>query len=65
MGAWIMPVFVALSTFGGLSVHIMTSSRLLFVGAREGQMPAMLSTISSRRLTPTPALAFLVRTTIP
>ena len=26
---WIMPVFVAMSAFGGLSVHIMTSSRLV------------------------------------
>ncbi|ODN00877.1 Large neutral amino acids transporter small subunit 2 [Orchesella cincta] len=57
--SWIMPCFVALSTFGGLSVHIMTSSRLLFVGARQGHFPQMLSTINSKRLTPAPALAFL------
>jgi len=25
--SWIMPIMVALSIFGGLSVHIMTSSR--------------------------------------
>lgn len=26
-GSWVMPLLVALSAFGGLSVHIMTSSR--------------------------------------
>lgn len=57
--AWVMPFFVALSTFGGLSVHIMTSSRLLFVGAREGHFPQMLSTVSRTRNTPAPALTFL------
>ena len=25
--SWVMPLFVAFSAFGGLSVHIMTSSR--------------------------------------
>ncbi|XP_071444502.1 large neutral amino acids transporter small subunit 1 [Hetaerina americana] len=57
--SWIMPLFVAMSAFGGLSVHIMTSSRLCFVGARQGQFPAMLSFINVNRLTPTPSLVFL------
>ncbi|KAF7994784.1 hypothetical protein HCN44_004256 [Aphidius gifuensis] len=56
--SWIMPVLVAASAFGGLSVHIMTSSRMCFVGARNGHFPAMLSHISVDKLTPTPALVF-------
>ena len=27
---WVMPIAVAMSAFGGLSVHIMTSSRFLY-----------------------------------
>ncbi|XP_025265107.1 large neutral amino acids transporter small subunit 1 isoform X1 [Camponotus floridanus] len=57
--AWIIPVMVAVSAFGGLSVHIMTSSRMCFVGARNGHFPSMLSHINMSRLTPTPALIFL------
>ncbi|XP_053974275.1 Y+L amino acid transporter 2 [Hylaeus anthracinus] len=59
MVAWIIPVMVAISAFGGLSVHIMTSSRMCFVGARNGHFPSMLSHINISRFTPTPALVFL------
>ncbi|KAK0082961.1 hypothetical protein PV325_009586 [Microctonus aethiopoides] len=57
--SWIMPVLVAISAFGGLSVHIMTSSRMCFVGARNGHFPVMLSHINISRFSPTPALVFL------
>lgn len=59
--AWIIPVMVAISAFGGLSVHIMTSSRMLFVGARNGHFPHMLSHLNVTRLTPMASLVFLVR----
>ncbi|EFN86936.1 Y+L amino acid transporter 2 isoform X1 [Harpegnathos saltator] len=57
--AWTISVMVAVSAFGGLSVHIMTSSRMCFVGARNGNFPSMLSHINMSRLSPTPALVFL------
>jgi len=57
--AWIMPIMVALSAFGGLCVHIMTSSRMCFVGARYGHFPTFLSYINVDRYTPTPSLVFL------
>ncbi|XP_075231240.1 solute carrier family 7 member genderblind [Lycorma delicatula] len=57
--AWIMPLMVAMSALGGLSVHIMTSSRMCFVGARYGHFPTMLSHININRFTPTPSLVFL------
>ncbi|CAL4100462.1 unnamed protein product, partial [Meganyctiphanes norvegica] len=57
--SWIMPLLVALSALGGLSVHIMTSSRLCFVGARQGHFPKSLSLINQQCNTPMPALVFL------
>lgn len=59
--AWTVPVMVAISAFGGLSVHVMTSSRMLFVGARNGHFPTFLSHLDIKHLTPLPALVFLVR----
>ena len=42
MLAPIMPALIAICALGGLSVHIMTSSRLCFVGARNGSVPHLL-----------------------
>lgn len=58
--AWIIPILVAVSAFGGLSVHIMASSRMLFVGARNGHFPTFLSHINVHFFTPLPSLIFLV-----
>lgn len=51
---------VAVSAFGGLCVHIMASSRMCFVGARNGHMPSLLSYINIKNYTPVPSLVFLV-----
>jgi len=55
----IMTILVAISALGSLSAHIMTSSRLCFVGARKGHIPTCLSLVSVKHSTPEPALIFL------
>lgn len=56
--SFIMPVFVACSTIGSANGVIFTSSRLFFVGAREGHMPKILTMISKNTRTPIPAVVF-------
>jgi len=55
----VMPALIAVSALGGLSCHIMTSSRLCFVGARNGHFPDALSLVTVKNLTPAPSLIFL------
>lgn len=57
-GNWalLVPVFVAMSTFGGVNGILFTSSRLFYAGAEEKQMPSILSMIQVNHLTPTPAV---------
>lgn len=56
---WIMPIFVSLSTFGGINGVLFTSSRLFFVGGREGHMPQVMSYVAVNNLTPMPAVLFM------
>ncbi|XP_006811929.1 cystine/glutamate transporter-like [Saccoglossus kowalevskii] len=54
--AWLMPVTVAMSTFGSVNSGALSNSRYVFVGARDRLLPTLLSMIHIRNLTPLPAL---------
>ncbi|XP_068621012.1 large neutral amino acids transporter small subunit 2 [Battus philenor] len=56
--SWMIPVFVALSTFGGVNGVLFTSARLFATGAQEGHMPAFFSLFHIERQTPIPSLFF-------
>ncbi|XP_061670425.1 b(0,+)-type amino acid transporter 1-like isoform X2 [Syngnathoides biaculeatus] len=56
--SWIVPLFVVFSTFGSANGSCFTAARLAYVSGREGHMVEILSFISPRHLTPSPALMF-------
>lgn len=55
---WLVPVFVALSTFGGVNGILFTSARLFLAGSQEGHLLPVFSFIHVQRCTPVPSLLF-------
>ncbi|TKS69900.1 b(0,+)-type amino acid transporter 1 [Collichthys lucidus] len=56
--SWMVPLFVVFSTFGSANGSCFTAGRLAYVAGREGHMVKILSYISLKRYTPSPALLF-------
>uniref|UniRef100_A0A8C1G3U6 b(0,+)-type amino acid transporter 1 n=1 Tax=Cyprinus carpio TaxID=7962 RepID=A0A8C1G3U6_CYPCA len=56
--SWIVPLFVVFSTFGAANGSCFTAGRLTHVAGREGHMVRIMSYISVKRYTPSPALMF-------
>lgn len=56
--SWVVPLFVVFSTFGAANGSCFTAGRLAYVSGREGHMVKILSYISLRHYTPSPALLF-------
>ncbi|XP_038556748.1 b(0,+)-type amino acid transporter 1 isoform X2 [Micropterus salmoides] len=56
--SWIVPLFVVFSTFGSANGSCFTAGRLAYVSGREGHLVKILSYISLKHYTPSPALIF-------
>jgi len=58
--AWLIPIFVALSTFGTGNGSLFSGGRLMFVAARNEHMPDVLSMVHVKSYTPITAIMLSV-----
>ncbi|XP_071569044.1 b(0,+)-type amino acid transporter 1 isoform X4 [Temnothorax nylanderi] len=56
--AWLMPLSVAISTFGSANGTLFAAGRLCFAASRQGHLLDCLSYVHVRRFTPAPGLIF-------
>ncbi|XP_064410486.1 b(0,+)-type amino acid transporter 1-like [Latimeria chalumnae] len=56
--SWIIPISVAISTFGSINGSTFSQSRLNYAASREGHMPPIMSMLHVHHLTPAPAIIF-------
>ncbi|XP_014237123.1 b(0,+)-type amino acid transporter 1 [Trichogramma pretiosum] len=56
--AWLMPLSVAVSTFGSANGTLFAAGRLCFAASRQGHLMDCLSYVHVRRFTPAPGLIF-------
>lgn len=54
--AFIIPLSVVFSTFGAANGSCFTGGRVMYVAAREGHLPEVLSYVHTRQFTPLPSL---------
>lgn len=57
--AWIVSIFVALSTFGFVNSILLSTSRIIFGAARNNHMPTILAFINIKFLTPIVSVTFM------
>lgn len=56
VAARLMPIFVMCSTLGTINGYILMQSRLIFAGARKGQLPDAFSLVNTVHMTPVVAI---------
>ena len=59
-GLVIIPLLVSISTFSSANGTVFSSSRVIFVAAREGHLPDFLSGVHGTARTPIPAILMQV-----
>lgn len=57
--SWLIPIFVACSTFGCVNGLAFSGARLVYVAAHNGHMPKFLAMVHNTRNTPMPSIIFL------